>query len=108
MATKTPSMLIFQYFPLLRKNYFFIFTINHFALYYELCNITDVFHPLRNTMKGGCRRAEKSCKLLMIIKAATLGQELEQGRSRAGQRAGPERTEAGQGRSRVEVGTGQE
>ena len=36
------------------------------------------------------------------------GQELEQGRSRAGPTVGPGRAEAGQGRNRAEVGTGQE
>ena len=28
---------------------------------------------MRNTIKGGCRRAEKSCKVLMMMKAVKLG-----------------------------------
>ena len=52
------------------------------------------------TIKGGSRRAEKSCKVLMMMKAAKLGW--------AGAGAGPGRAEAGQGRSRAEVGTGLE
>ena len=55
-----------------------------------------------NTIKGGSRCAEKSCKVLMMMKAAKLGW------AGAGPRAGPGRAEAGQDSSRAEVGTGQE
>ena len=45
----------------------------------------------------------------MMIKAAKLGWAgAGAEKIRAGPRAGPGRTEAGQGRSRAEVGTGQE
>ena len=52
---------------------------------------------------------KKSCKVLMMIKAAKLGWVgAGAEKNRAGPRAGPGRTEARQGRSRAEVGTGQE
>ena len=54
------------------------------------------------TIKGGSRRAEKSCKVLMMMKAAKLGWAgagLEQEQGQEGRK---------QGRSRAEVGTGQE
>ena len=67
------------------------------------------------TIKGSYRRAEKSCEVLMMMNAAKLGWAgagawKKQGwtKSRAGPRAGPGRAEAGEGRSRAEVGTGQE
>ena len=51
-----------------------------------------------NTIIGGSRRAKKSCKVLMMMRRLPNrgGQELKQGRSRAGPRAGPGRAEAGQ------------
>ena len=68
------------------------------------------------TIKGGSRRAEKSHKVLMMMKAAKLGwagagagkeqgwSRARQGRSRAGQEQGRSRNRAGagqeQGRSR--------
>ena len=54
-----------------------------------------------NTIKGGSRRSEKSCKVLMVMKAAKLGWagagaglEQEQGRSSAGQEQGRSRNKA--------------
>ena len=60
---------------------------------------------IRNTIKGGCRRAEKSCKvLMMMMKAAKMagsGAGLEHGRSKA--RAGLKHEQ-----SRSRAGIGQE
>ena len=56
------------------------------------------------TITGGSRRAEKSREVL----SNWGGQELEQERSTSGPRARPGRAEAGQGRSKAEVGTEQE
>ena len=74
---------------------------------------TIVFLIYIYTSKGGSRRAEKSRKVLIMMKAAKLGWAgagagKEQGWSRSRAGAGPGRAEAGQGRSRAEVGTGQE
>ena len=63
------------------------------------------------TIKGGYRRAEKSRKVQMMMKAAKLGWAgvgagKKQGWTKSRARKG--RSKAGRGRSRAEVGTGQE
>ena len=63
------------------------------------------------TTKGGSRRADKSRKVLMMMKAAKLGWTgaaagKKQGWTKSRARKG--RSRAGQGRRRAEVGTGQE
>ena len=55
-----------------------------------------------DTIKGGSRHAEKSRKVLLMMKAVKLGQELEQGRSRNMVGAGLEQV----GMSRAGVGEG--
>ena len=54
-----------------------------------------------HTIKGDSSRAEKSCKVLMMM---MMSAQNEVSRSKVG----PGRIKAGNGRSRAEAGTGQE
>ena len=58
------------------------------------------------TIQGGSRRAKKSCKVLMMMKAAKLGRSWSREEAGLDQEQGQEGQK--QGRSRAEVGTGQE